>query len=109
MPYSDPEQQKLAQREWYEKNKSLTAQRSKEARQRVRKWYNEIMENHSCEKCGESDTVVLEWHHIDPLKKDMSVSDMLSRRGRKTILEEIDKCMCLCANCHRRLHHDHRI
>ena len=108
MPYSNPEQQKLAQKEWYEKNKSLTAQRAKEARKRTKEWYNNIMEQQSCQRCGENDRVVLEWHHIDPTKKDMGVAYMLSRRGKKTILEEIEKCICLCANCHRRLHHEMR-
>ena len=92
----------------YQENKSKYAAQSKQARQRVKEWYNTLMENHSCERCGESDTVVLEWHHKDPSKKDMGVSDMLCRRGRKTILEEIEKCVCLCANCHRRLHHELR-
>ena len=81
---------------------------AKEARKRTKEWYNNIMDQHSCQRCGENDTVVLEWHHTDPTKKDMGVADMLSRRGKKTILEEIEKCICLCANCHRRLHHELR-
>ena len=92
----------------YLKNKGKYAKSSKAARLRTKEWYNNLMDDKSCERCGESDTVVLEWHHKDPSKKDMSVADMLTRRGKKTILEEIDKCMCLCANCHRRLHHELR-
>ena len=92
----------------YQENKLKYAEQSRKARQNVRVWYNTLMEKHSCERCGENDTIVLEWHHKDPSKKDMGVSDMLSRRGRKTILEEIEKCVCLCANCHRRLHHELR-
>ena len=36
------------------------------------------------------------------------IAEMLSRRGKKTILKEIEKCVCFCANCHRRLHHELR-
>ena len=92
----------------YLENKGKYAESSKASRQRMKEWYNTLMDDKSCERCGESDTIVLEWHHVDPSKKDMSVADMLTRRGKKTILEEIDKCVCLCANCHRRLHHELR-
>ena len=92
----------------YQQNKNLYAERSRVARLKVKEWYNELMNDKFCQKCGESDTIVLEWHHIDPTKKDMSVADMLTRRGKQTIIEEMDKCMCLCANCHRRLHHEIR-
>jgi hypothetical protein len=92
----------------YQQNKNKYAERSKLARLRTKEWYNELMNTKFCEKCGESDIIVLEWHHVDPSKKDMSVADMLTRRGKQTILEEIDKCICLCTNCHRRLHHELR-
>jgi hypothetical protein len=55
MPYSDPIQQKESQKKWYEKNKSITAQRSRESRQRKRMWYNNIMDEKFCERCGEND------------------------------------------------------
>lgn len=105
MPYSNPEQQKLAQKEWYGKNKSITAQRAKEARQRKRLWYNTIMDEQSCERCGESDNACLDWHHLDPSQKEHEVAFLLCNRSKKAILEEIDKCICLCSNCHRKLHY----
>ena len=105
MPYSNPEQQKLAQKEWYEKNKSLTSQRSKEARLRKRKWYDGVMSNKSCERCGENDIACLDWHHIDPTQKEASVSWMLQNRSKTAIIEEMKKCICLCSNCHRKLHY----
>lgn len=111
MPYKDPQKQKQAQKEWYEKkvvSAGIVAERSKLARLKTKEWYNELMEDKFCKRCGESDSIVLEWHHKDPSQKDMGVSDMLQRRGKKTILEEIEKCICLCANCHRRLHHELR-
>jgi hypothetical protein len=105
MPFKNPEDHKRAKKKWYEKNKSLTAQRSREARQRRREWYDSIMETKSCEKCGESDRACLDWHHTDPTVKEETVSFLLKNRSKQSILEEIDKCQCLCANCHRKLHY----
>ena len=109
MPYSDPNAQKQAQREWYEKNKSITAQRSAEARKRKKEWYKDLMKDKSCTKCGESDIACLDWHHTDPTKKEGSVSFLLSNNSKKMILEEIEKCVCLCSNCHRKLHYYNRV
>ena len=49
-------------------------------------------------KCNEA----LEFHHLDPSQKDMALSkDILS--WSKTI-NELKKCICVCANCHREIH-----
>jgi len=102
MPAKNPKEYAIKH---YQENKSKYAESSKSARLAKKNWYSQLMEDKFCQDCGETDTIVLEWHHIDPSKKDMSIADMLTRRGKKTILEEIEKCVCLCANCHRRLHH----
>lgn len=56
-----------------------------------------------CEKCGYNKCVdALEFHHLDPNEKDFSVG------GKSWSLErlkkEVDKCILICANCHRELH-----
>ena len=89
----------------YQENKGVYAARSKEARLRKRDWYNGIMSDKSCERCGESDIACLDWHHTDPTQKEAGVSWLLSNRSKTAILEEIEKCVCLCANCHRKLHY----
>ena len=62
------------------------------------------LKEHPCIVCGESDPVVLCFDHIDPSNKIMNVSIMISRmvRGWDYILNEINKCQVLCANCHAR-------
>lgn len=57
-----------------------------------------------CSKCGYSSCIdALDFHHTDPTKKEFSVSDI--RKGSlKKYLSEVDKCVLLCANCHRELH-----
>ena len=58
-----------------------------------------------CLDCGESDTVCLDFHHLNPALKDYSVSELINKRySAKKIEEEIAKCVVLCSNCHRKLH-----
>lgn len=55
---------------------------------------------HPC-SCGESDPIVLEFHHLKD--KKYNVSEMMSSNSLETIKKEINKCEVLCANCHRRV------
>ena len=57
-----------------------------------------------CAKCGESRPHVLDFHHRDPEEKEFTIGKL--KKGSKEILQsEIDKCVCLCANCHRDFHY----
>jgi|DEB0MinimDraft_4_1074332.scaffolds.fasta_scaffold21582_2 hypothetical protein len=56
-----------------------------------------------CVICGESDPVVIDFHHIDPSTKTAGVTDLRNCKN-ETIIAEVQKCVCLCANCHRRVH-----
>lgn len=82
---------------------------NKKARESRRQWYQALMDEKECELCGENDPVTLDWHHLDPSQKEYSVARMWKSRGRQSILDEIAKCQCLCANCHRRVHRDLRL
>lgn len=58
-----------------------------------------------CAICGLVDLVcVYDFHHIDPSKKEISIGD---RGGMsfETLRPELDKCILLCANCHRKQHY----
>ena len=89
----------------YQENKGVYAARSKAARLRKREWYEGIMSDKSCERCGENDIACLDWHHIDPTQKEAGISWLLQNRSKSAIIEEMDKCICLCSNCHRKLHY----
>ena len=61
--------------------------------------------NLKCVKCGESHIAVLDFHHIDPSKKEFSISSAKSDRySIDRIKKELEKCIPLCANCHRLEH-----
>ena len=93
-----------AQRKWYLKNRQLTIDRAAASRKKTRTKFDEFMRDKYCEMCGESDSRVLEWHHPDDNKVD-NVGDLLGRKGWDTIMEEVSKCQCLCANCHKKIHY----
>ena len=57
------------------------------------------------EECGYSKCVdALEFHHLDPKEKNFSLSKTGFTRGWVEIKTELDKCILLCANCHREAH-----
>tara|TARA_B100000941_G_C28197970_1_gene395363 strand:+ start:171 stop:593 length:423 start_codon:yes stop_codon:yes gene_type:complete len=59
-----------------------------------------------CCICGEKEKICLDWHHLDPSKKDFNVSSAINRYSvnREAIFAEIAKCICVCSNCHRKIH-----
>ena len=46
----------------------------------------------------------LDFHHVDGLKKSFSMSVRGLTRSLERLQEEADKCVLLCANCHREIH-----
>lgn len=61
-------------------------------------------QRNQCEKCGEIRSYVLDFHHIDPENKKFTIGK-LKKGSTEVIQAEIDKCVCLCANCHRAFHY----
>ena len=57
-----------------------------------------------CEKCGyDKYDGALDFHHLDPSKKDFDISRKKSTNIDK-LKPELDKCILICSNCHRELH-----
>ena len=60
-----------------------------------------------CQRCGYDNYIgALEFHHKDPSSKDMTIAGT----GKKwdAIKDEVEKCLLLCANCHREVHNEER-
>jgi hypothetical protein len=76
-----------------------------ERKHKLRKWLTD--NNSACVICGENDPVCLDFHHSDPSTKEMSMSKGFRTYGIDRVIKEIDKCVLLCANCHRKLHRGH--
>lgn len=57
-----------------------------------------------CEKCGDSRTYILDYHHRNPEDKEFTIGRL--KKGAEQVLQnEINKCVVLCANCHREFHY----
>ena len=55
----------------------------------------------------EKEPVVLHFHHVDPATKISTISDLINRLTHMDrILDEIDKCVCICGNCHSKVHNN---
>lgn len=101
----DIAKQKLKKHESYLRNKNSIVSRIKLRRQKSKEWFFGFMEDKICSFCSEADNACLEWHHINPEIKERNISEMVHCAwSPPKILEEIAKCMCVCANCHRKLH-----
>ena len=58
-----------------------------------------------CEKCGYNKSLsALEFHHLDPSEKDFSIGNGGNSKSWEKIKVELDKCILVCANCHREIH-----
>lgn len=88
-----------------------TTRNSLNSKERRRRWKivgDELRKLSPCVECGNDDYRVIDFHHRNPEEKDFSIS-WISRFGFSDknlikMLNEVDKCDTLCANCHRILH-----
>ena len=75
-----------------------------ERRQKLRKMAREY-KGDQCQLCGYKRYAgALDFHHLDPKKKDFGISVRGLTRSWEKIKKEIDKCVLVCANCHREIH-----
>lgn len=58
-----------------------------------------------CQKCGENRLYVLDFHHIDPSEKENTIAHMIKSSSEEKLIKELQKCIVLCANCHREFHY----
>ena len=56
-----------------------------------------------CVSCGMDDPVCFDLHHLDPSVKEDHPSKF-KRSSFEKFLSEAEKCVILCANCHRKVH-----
>lgn len=59
-----------------------------------------------CQVCGYNKCMsALEMHHLDPSKKSFGLGYIMSHPcSWDKLIPEMNKCLLLCANCHRELH-----
>lgn len=58
-----------------------------------------------CEHCSYDKYIgALEFHHKDPNQKEFTIAKVNQTKFNDKIKLELDKCLLLCANCHREEH-----
>ncbi len=77
---------------------------SQKRRWRERKFQAIKLMGGKCSFCGYNKCPnAFDFHHLDPNEKEFDWTK-LRLRTWKTIVEELKKCILLCANCHREAH-----
>ncbi len=58
-----------------------------------------------CQICGyDHCPEAMEFHHLKSNEKDFGISQKGYTRSWVKVKQELDKCIMLCANCHREVH-----
>lgn len=73
-------------------------------RQNIKKQCIEYKGN-KCVHCNLDDPEhpeIYDFHHLEPNKKDFTIGKTIKKF--ESLKKELDKCILLCANCHRKIH-----
>lgn len=112
--------QSIQYRESHEKHVRLYRQKYYERGYKLAKKQMIDYKGSKCFKCGYDKCLAsLDFHHIDPSQKDFTICNYLRKlllknnelreKAWQEIKVELDKCLLLCANCHRELHYEEKI
>ena len=121
MPYANKEDARAYAKKHYEANKAAYIARSAANRNKTREAYRQTVRRvrngditnqakvGGCSQCGEKRIACLDLHHVDPSTKLYTIAVCVSNVvSKQKLLDEIAKCIVLCANCHRCLHYEER-
>lgn len=87
----------------YSNNKQKYINRALNVTKVATDYVKELRQRSKCSICPESAPECLDFHHLESQEKDNAVSMML-HLGIERVQREINKCIILCANCHRKIH-----
>ena len=118
-----PEEQKLKREEYRKRYEEKHPEKALENNQRYRLKYHERLRKQAsdwqrekgrknklkaiaylgghCADCkNEFPPYVYEFHHLDPTIKEFTITRIMGRKW-ENIVPELNKCVLLCANCHK--------
>jgi hypothetical protein len=99
------EEMRAYRRKHYRENRQQYTDRNKVRRAERRAFISELKAKSCCSRCPENDPRCLDFHHINPKEKDFTIAEVCKRNwSMENICAEIEKCIILCANCHRKEH-----
>jgi hypothetical protein len=96
--------QSVAQKSNYKKTRNAVIAAVLDRKKKLTEEFKEWKQTLCCVKCGEDDPSCLDFHHIDPSKKDFQISKVIMSLHSDKLKQELQKCAVVCANCHRKIH-----
>jgi predicted HNH restriction endonuclease len=109
MPFKDEAvrkaKQKVYARKWYESNRREVINNSRKARDKNRTEWIAYKSKQRCSHCRKTHPAIIDFHHvIKEGKRSVNKLAVRQRNIAEAIREAEEKCIPLCANCHRVLH-----
>jgi hypothetical protein len=114
MPFKDPaaratyHKQYMADRlakdpEFRAKHQKRVNESNARAREKTKALVAEFRKD-GCVVCGEKEPCCLQAHHVRGKKEYDVAALMQGRHGVERVKRELAKCVCICANCHCKVH-----
>lgn len=105
MPVKDKEKKKEIAKRHYKKHAAKIKAATKINKDKYRQRWRDYKATLSCIQCGENHPATFDFHHVVRSKDNKKVNKLLTNGNYKAALKEIEeRCIVLCANCHRKLH-----
>jgi|DEB19_MinimDraft_3_1074340.scaffolds.fasta_scaffold10617_2 hypothetical protein len=79
--------------------KNLSISKAKEVIQERKKEGCSICKYNRC-------LAALEFHHKNPNQKSFAISKAHKARSLEELINELDKCILVCSNCHKEIHNN---
>lgn len=90
----------------YDKHIEYVKQYKKEHREEFNEKIKVIKTKYGCALCDEIECCCLDFHHYNGAEKDFNISKVVSNGTCwDKIIKEVNKCVLLCSNCHRKVHY----
>lgn len=105
MPYKDKRDQNKCAREWYARNKNKHYQNTRKVKMRHLAAWKRFKSKVACSNCGFKHPAAIDFHHVVRGPGQESINRLISQGRFAAAYKELERCIPLCANCHRILHY----
>ena len=86
---------------YHQRVRDRRRQQKRRRKQEFLAWYWAFKEGLVCTDCGRSyHHAAMAWDHLPGCVKVADVGDLVRHASKRLVLEEIEKCEPVCANCH---------
>lgn len=115
MPHKDPEDRRSYARAYYKRRVKSNPdyainlrRKNKQSELKRRELVDTVIAEwkaRGCNLCSETAICCLVAHHLDPSQKEFAISVARAKGyALQRIKDELKKCVCLCINCHSKVH-----